>query len=95
MNGTATSNPTPALCQVCGYNTAVDETAVRVIRNTKADGESTLALLCIRCWGAGMLWAAKQALEERQANPCICTAKCNIPCNGDCGCQACFSAYGG
>lgn len=48
-------------CQVCGHDCSVSSDGVRLIRDTKKDGEELLAYLCIRCYARGIVWAAEQA----------------------------------
>lgn len=48
----------PAPCQVCGHNTAADETGVSIISNTRARGRELLAFICLRCYARGILYAA-------------------------------------
>ena len=50
-----------SICEACGYDTSIDQTAVRTILNTKAEF-SQLSVLCLKCFACGLVWSAKQAL---------------------------------
>jgi hypothetical protein len=47
------------------------------------DGNSPLAPAAVHVSG-----------ESYDDIPCTCTANCQDPCRGDCGCEACTAAYG-
>lgn len=55
----------PAPCQVCGFDTAPHQEAVRVIRNTARHPNELLALLCMPCFARGILWSAKHTLPPK------------------------------
>lgn len=32
--------------------------------------------------------------DDEPGTPCLCTGTCSVICRGECGCPACYEAYG-
>ena len=57
----------PALCDVCGMDTAILRDCVIISRPLKGEEEKILAVICIQCYSDGALWAARKSLAAKKA----------------------------
>jgi hypothetical protein len=84
-----------AVCEKYGPDSSINretgeiETIMeRTHDDCKSSGTDCPANKANTCGGAG-----SRIFDPYDGIPCTCTAKCNDPCKGECGCTACRTAY--